>query len=91
MFRIWDNFLLEGELYAFKAGIAFIEYFHLEFKMSTFDDAIHLLRNPPQDIFCSDLYFDIIEDIKIPVKEFNDLLNQQNIAKLAPQILQQLL
>lgn len=71
VFRIWDNFLLEGEVFAFKAGIAFIEYFNLEFKMATFDDAISLLKNPPEDIFCSDLYFNIIEDIKIPFKEFN--------------------
>ncbi|KAL4441362.1 hypothetical protein ABPG74_013657 [Tetrahymena malaccensis] len=89
--RIWDNFLLEGEVFAYKAGIAFIEYFHLEFKMATFDDAINFLKNPPDDIFCSDLYFDIIEDIKIPVKDFNDRLDQQNVAKLAPYILQQLL
>jgi len=74
VFRIWDNFLLEGEVFAFKAGIAFIEYFHLEFKMATFEDAIHLLKNPPEDIFCSEIYFHIIEDIKISVADFNDRL-----------------
>ena len=25
--RVWDNFLLEGEVFAFKTGIAFLAYF----------------------------------------------------------------
>lgn len=88
VFRIWDNFLLEGEIYAFKAGLAFIEYFHLEFKISTFEDAILLLKNPPEDIFCHDIYFQLAEENKISLADFNDRLAQQNVAKLAPQILQ---
>jgi hypothetical protein len=42
--RIWDNFLLEGEIFAFKTALAFIDYFHLELKMATFDDCINLLK-----------------------------------------------
>ena len=27
LYRVWDNFLLEGELYLFKVGIALIKYY----------------------------------------------------------------
>ncbi len=36
LLRIWDNFLLEGEIYLFKVGIALIKYFEIELKMCTF-------------------------------------------------------
>ena len=78
--RIWDNFLLEGEIFAFKVGLAFIDYFHLELKMATFDDAINLLKKQSDQYFCEELFFSIVEDIKIPIKEFNDLINQQKVA-----------
>ena len=35
--RIWDNFFLEGEIYAVKVGLALIEFFQLELKMSSFE------------------------------------------------------
>lgn len=31
--RLWDNFLLEGEIYMFRAAIAYIKYFMLELKV----------------------------------------------------------
>jgi hypothetical protein len=42
--RIWDNFLYEGEIFIFKCALGIIEYFQLELKMSTFDEATTLLR-----------------------------------------------
>lgn len=36
LYRIWDNFLLEGEIYLFKVGIAIIKYYETELKMCTF-------------------------------------------------------
>jgi len=37
LLRIWDNFVLEGELYLFKVGIALIKYYEVELKMCTFN------------------------------------------------------
>ena len=37
--RIWDNFLLEGEVFVYKVGIAILMYYELELKMATFDQA----------------------------------------------------
>lgn len=34
--RIWDNFLLEGEIYLFKVGLTIIKYYEIELKMCTF-------------------------------------------------------
>lgn len=31
--RLWDNFLLEGEIYIFKVAISYIKYFQLELKV----------------------------------------------------------
>ena len=31
--RLWDNFLLEGEIYVFKVAIAYLKYFQLELKV----------------------------------------------------------
>lgn len=36
LYRIWDNFLLEGEIYLFKVGITIIKYYETELKMCTF-------------------------------------------------------
>ena len=37
LLRIWDNVLLEGEIYLFKVGIALIKYYEVELKMCTFN------------------------------------------------------
>lgn len=35
--RIWDNFLLDGEIYAIKTGLAILQYYETQFmKMSYF-------------------------------------------------------
>ena len=47
LYRVWDNFLLGGEFYLFKVGIAFMKYYEIELKMCTFDEGLSLLRSPP--------------------------------------------
>lgn len=37
LLRIWDNFILEGEIYLFKVGISLIKYYEVELKMCTFN------------------------------------------------------
>lgn len=74
--RLWDNFLLEGEIYIFKAAMAYIKYFMLELKviyicyfikqMSPFDEAIKILKTHPPDL--NEDYFFIMTD-EIPIKE----------------------
>ena len=34
--RVWDNFLLEGEIYMFKCSIAYLKYFQLELKVQVY-------------------------------------------------------
>ena len=46
MLRIWDNFLLEGEIYLFKVGLAIIKYYEIELKMCTFHEGLKMLRFP---------------------------------------------
>lgn len=67
--RIWDNFFLEGEIFAYKCSLAIIDFFQLELKMSTFDDAIKLLKSAPH-LLVEEHLFEIIEDIKIKYSDF---------------------
>ena len=31
--RVWDNFILEGEIYLFKVAISYMKYYQLELKV----------------------------------------------------------
>jgi cytohesin/brefeldin A-inhibited guanine nucleotide-exchange protein len=43
--RVWDNFLIEGEVFAFKTGIAFLAYHQQQFLQSTHAEIKNILRN----------------------------------------------
>jgi cytohesin/brefeldin A-inhibited guanine nucleotide-exchange protein len=44
--RIWDNFILDGEFFLFRAGIALLKYYEIELKMCTFNEGLKLLKYP---------------------------------------------
>ena len=46
LLRVWDNFLLEGEIYLFKVGMSIIKYYEIQLKMCTFHEGLKLLRFP---------------------------------------------
>ncbi len=48
--RLWDNFFLEGEIFAIKTALGILKYFELELKLSTFDEALKLLRQKKLDV-----------------------------------------
>ena len=62
--RIWDCYLLDGEVYAIKTGIALLKYFELELKMCTFEEAVKLLKTPNHDIN-ENVIFNLIEKIDV--------------------------
>jgi cytohesin/brefeldin A-inhibited guanine nucleotide-exchange protein len=64
--RIWDNFVLEGELYLFKVGIALIKYYEIELKMCTFNEGLKMLKFT-KGTSCV-LFFHILDE-EIDVKE----------------------
>lgn len=64
--RLWDNFLLEGEVYMFKAALAYIKYYQLELKMSTFNEVMDILLKNRPDLH-EDYFFIMIDEI--PIKE----------------------
>jgi len=41
--RIWDSFLIDGEIYAIRTGLGILKYFELELKLSTFNETINIL------------------------------------------------
>lgn len=44
--RIWDTFLIDGEIYALRVGLGILRYFENELVMSTFNEAIEILLYP---------------------------------------------
>ena len=42
--RVWDNFLIEGEVFAFKTGIAFLAFYQQWFLQQTHAEIINYLR-----------------------------------------------
>ena len=42
--KIWDNFILEGEVFAIKVALAILKYYEIELKLATFDEAVKLLK-----------------------------------------------
>jgi cytohesin/brefeldin A-inhibited guanine nucleotide-exchange protein len=36
--RLWDNFLLEGEIYIFRVAMGYLRYFQLELKVRESSD-----------------------------------------------------
>ena len=48
--RIWDCFILEGEIFAFKVGIVILKYFEVELKMLNYRGILEFLKKPPDEI-----------------------------------------
>ena len=65
LLRIWDNFLLDGEIYLFKVGLTIIKYYEIELKMCTFHEGLKILRFPKET--SAPLFFEILEN-EIEVK-----------------------
>jgi hypothetical protein len=41
--RIWDGFLLDGEIYAIRVALGILKYFEIELKLSNFNEVISIL------------------------------------------------
>ena len=83
--RLWDNFLLEGEIYMFKAAIAYVKYYQLELKMSTFNEVMDILHNNRPDIH-EDYFFIMIDEVPVKEDEYKRFIEQQKKALLNTQI-----
>ena len=64
--RIFDCFLLDGEIFAMKTAFAILKFYELELKMSTFEEALNFLRVLPKDTN-EDYLFDLIEKSKVKI------------------------
>lgn len=88
--RIWDCFLLEGEVFAIKTAIGLLKYYELELKMIGFASATQFLKSP-MPIKNEKHFFEMIDSLDIPTKEFEKNLQTQTIAKINTHIHQALL
>ncbi|CAD8180454.1 unnamed protein product [Paramecium pentaurelia] len=88
--RLWDNFLLEGEIYLFKVGICYLKYFQIELKMSNLDEVVRILTNWQPEIN-EDYFFIQIDEIPIKDDDYTKFLEQQKAAVLNTQIHQTLI
>lgn len=65
--RIWDCFLLDGEVYGFKTSLGILKYYEVELRLSTFDEAIIILKRLPAETIEEKL-FALIEEINVRVE-----------------------
>lgn len=61
--RIWDCFFLEGEVYGVKVGLGILKYYELELRLSTFDEAVNLLKDMKNTN--ETILFQYIEEISV--------------------------
>ncbi|CAD8171137.1 unnamed protein product [Paramecium pentaurelia] len=88
--RLWDNFLLEGEIYLFKVGICYLKYFQIELKMSNLDEVVRILTNWQPDVN-EDYFFIQIDEIPIKDDDYTKFLEQYKAAEINKQIHQTLI
>ena len=87
--RIWDCFLLDGEVFAIKTALGILKYYDLELKMMTFDAAVKFLKKAPQSMNEKQL-FNIIEGLQVSVREYEKNIEKQTVAQINTQIHQAL-
>jgi len=88
--RIWDCFLLDGELFAIRAAVGLLKYYELELRMIGFAAATQFLKKPLQ-ISNEKQFFDIIESLSIPSYEYQKTLEKKTVAQINSHIHQALL
>lgn len=81
LLRILDNFLLEGQIYLFRVGIALIKYYEIELKMCTFNQGLKMLKydqNTSQVLF-----FHILEqEIDVRSEYYEQYIEKRKHAKI---------
>lgn len=75
--RIWDNFLLEGEIFAYKSAIAILKYFERDLIKQSFSGALSLLQKPSID---ESLFFQTVFTIQTSRESFEALKLEHNKA-----------
>lgn len=63
--RIWDNFLLEGEVFVIKTAISILKYYEIELKTCTYSDAIKFLKETKNQGINEAILFQIIECVNV--------------------------
>lgn len=62
---VWDNYMLEGELTIFKTALALLKMHKTQLLGCSFDQAIKLLLQPPEDLD-PDVFLKTINNIVVP-------------------------
>ena len=68
--RIWDVFLLDGEVFVHRCALAILLYFRPRLIKSGFDDNMLFLTHLPQDCWDETQLFVCVDKIKISAKHF---------------------
>ncbi len=71
--RIWDNFLLDGEIFAIKTGLAMLKYRENQLINQPYNMIINYLRGKDLIAFVDeDKFFKVLETIEIDKDEYYD-------------------
>ena len=76
--RIWDNYMLDGEIFAIKTGIGLLKYFESKFLKESHFQIIRQLNNMRNGIIDEDKLFRLIEKVEIDAEEYyGDIMVQK--------------
>ena len=63
---IWDTYMLEGELVIFKTAIALLKVFYVQLLDSSFEQAVKLLIQPPEELD-AEIFLKTINNTSVPM------------------------
>ena len=83
--HVWDLFMLDGEIVIFRVAVALVHLFRNELIYATFDQAVTLLNNIPQEILDESL-FESIAAVNFSHKKWDAILKAsiEEVAKQQP-------
>lgn len=68
--RVWDNFMLDGEVFTIKTGLALLQYFESTFLKQSHFKIMKQLKNMQNGAVDEDNLFKLIEKIKVNEEEY---------------------
>jgi alpha-tubulin suppressor-like RCC1 family protein len=84
--RLWDCYLIEGEVFLFRAALALLHLHRKSLKQGEFEEVMHTLRDIGREVNVNEL-ISAIESLKAPsyIVEFVKQLNQEGTGTVPPE------
>ena len=86
--RIWDWYVVRGEVYLFQVGLSILKYFEPRLLRQNVDGILYDLTHLPSNLD-EDKFFKIVDGMNVDTKRYTDLLESFQLAEASVQQQQQ--